>query len=110
MGSVPLPGGRIPGRARVLEMLEPFSGNWNMERLASAPVASVSLKGPARSPVTLSTTAARTFDVARFYGDPARASELLGWRATITVEQGMRRLVAEFADAAREMSEEARLA
>jgi nucleoside-diphosphate-sugar epimerase len=64
----------------------------------------------ARSPVTLSTTAARTFDVARFYGDPTRASELLGWRATINVEQGMKRLVAEFADAASEIGEQARLA
>jgi len=64
----------------------------------------------ARSPVTLSTVAARTFDVARFYGDPARASELLDWRATITIEQGMQRLIAEFADAASEIGEEARLA
>lgn len=64
----------------------------------------------ARSPVTLSTAAARTFDVARFYGDPTRASELLDWRANIAIEQGMQRLVAEFADPASEIGAQARLA
>lgn len=38
----------------------------------------------------------RTFDVARFYGDPRRALELLGWRPTISVSVGLSRLLHEF--------------
>ena len=38
------------GRASVQEMLEPFSDSRSMARLACAPVAKVSWKGPARSP------------------------------------------------------------
>lgn len=37
---------------------------------------------------------ARTFDVARFVGDPGRAAELLGWRAQIPVSTGVPRLIA----------------
>jgi nucleoside-diphosphate-sugar epimerase len=38
----------------------------------------------------------RNFDVARFYGDPARAEALLGWRAQIGIEEGLQRLIADF--------------
>jgi len=38
----------------------------------------------------------RTFDVARFIGDPTRAAEVLGWKAEISVLQGVRRLVRAF--------------
>jgi nucleoside-diphosphate-sugar epimerase len=41
-------------------------------------------------------TAPRGFDVYRFAGDPARAAQLLGWRATIPVEQGFAALAAAF--------------
>jgi nucleoside-diphosphate-sugar epimerase len=54
--------------------------------------------------------APRTFDVARFYGDPSRAGELLGWRTTINIEQGMQRLIAEFAEAECQAHDQARLA
>jgi nucleoside-diphosphate-sugar epimerase len=67
-------------------------------------------RAAARSPITLSIAAPRTFDVARFYGDPSRASELLGWRLTINIEQGMQRLIAEFAEAGCEAHDQARLA
>lgn len=43
---------------------------------------------------------ARSFDVHRFGGDPARAEALLGWRATTTLEQGFAGLVADFRAAA----------
>jgi nucleoside-diphosphate-sugar epimerase len=36
----------------------------------------------------------RTFDVARFYGDPSRAWDVLGWRAAIPLREGVTRLVA----------------
>jgi nucleoside-diphosphate-sugar epimerase len=39
----------------------------------------------------------RDYDVARFVGDPERAQRLLGWRATITIEEGVRELVKRFA-------------
>ena len=36
---------------------------------------------------------ARSFDVAGFCGDPDRADRLLGWRATVPLDQGLARLV-----------------
>lgn len=41
----------------------------------------------------------RTFDVARFIGDPARARGLLDWMATTTIREGMLRLIAAYRDA-----------
>lgn len=38
----------------------------------------------------------RHYDVENFVGDPERASRVLGWRARITVNDGMARLVKEF--------------
>lgn len=43
-----------------------------------------------RSPVHVDPP--RSFDVAGFYGDPMRAEEALGWRATIDLEEGLRRM------------------
>ncbi len=37
--------------------------------------------------------APRDFDVARFYGDPARARMLLGWEARVPLRQGVARLI-----------------
>lgn len=39
----------------------------------------------------------RDFDVARFHGDPARARSLLGWEATVSLRDGLGRLVEDFA-------------
>lgn len=39
---------------------------------------------------------ARGFDVHRFAGDPARAEQLFGWRATTRLEDGFARLAADF--------------
>ncbi len=50
----------------------------------------------AHAPVTFLIAPARTYDVARFYGDPSRAHRLLGWRAEIQIEEGMRRLIDDF--------------
>ena len=38
----------------------------------------------------------RSFDVAKFSGNTARAEELLGWRAAISVQRGMRRLIRDY--------------
>lgn len=38
----------------------------------------------------------RTYDVARFVGDPTRALSLLGWRAARSIEDGVRGLVTAF--------------
>lgn len=38
----------------------------------------------------------RSFDVARFYGDPRRARELLGWSPRIGIGEGLRQLVRDF--------------
>jgi UDP-glucose 4-epimerase len=38
----------------------------------------------------------REYDVARFVGDPARALDLLGWRAAVPLREGIARLVSAF--------------
>jgi nucleoside-diphosphate-sugar epimerase len=38
----------------------------------------------------------RTYDVERFVGDPDRARRVLGWRAQVGIEEGMRRLIEAF--------------
>lgn len=35
----------------------------------------------------------RTFDVSRFFGDPSFAKKILGWKATISLEEGVSRLI-----------------
>jgi nucleoside-diphosphate-sugar epimerase len=47
-------------------------------------------------PVRIIERPSRTFDVCQFYGDPKRAKELLNWQASITIEEGMRRLINQF--------------
>lgn len=39
----------------------------------------------------------RSFDVSHFYGNPARAKELLDWSASVPIEDGIRQLVEAFA-------------
>jgi nucleoside-diphosphate-sugar epimerase len=46
----------------------------------------------------------RTFDVARFYGDPAHAWNVLGWRAAIPLRDGVTRLAADLRQHTVEMS------
>ena len=50
--------------------------------------------GGGRSRIT--EAASRTFDVSHFHGDPSLSHRLLGWRASIRVEEGIRRLVDDF--------------
>lgn len=38
----------------------------------------------------------RNFDVGRFYGDAGKAERLLGWRAQVSLEEGLTRLIADF--------------
>lgn len=38
----------------------------------------------------------RAYDVERFVGDPERAGRILGWRARVGIEEGMRRLIEAF--------------
>lgn len=38
----------------------------------------------------------RSFDVARFYGNPSRAFSLLGWSSCITIEEGLSELISAF--------------
>lgn len=52
----------------------------------------------------------RSFDVARFHGDPSRARELLGWAPRVGLRDGLERLVRDLGDraAAVERGERAR--
>ncbi|WP_225770535.1 NAD-dependent epimerase/dehydratase family protein [Inquilinus sp. Marseille-Q2685] len=54
-------------------------------------------RAAALAPVEIRTAPPRTFDVAHFRGDPTRAEALLGWRAEISVEEGLRRLIHAYA-------------
>ncbi len=38
----------------------------------------------------------RSFDVSRFWGDTSRAQEMLNWKACVTVEEGMHRLINQY--------------
>lgn len=52
----------------------------------------------ARHEVGITPSPSRKFDVSRFYGDASRARELLGWQAEVSLEEGFRQLVDDFAD------------
>jgi UDP-glucose 4-epimerase len=41
----------------------------------------------------------RDYDVSKFIGDPSRAEQLLGWRSSTVLEEGMKRLVEDFRSA-----------
>jgi UDP-glucose 4-epimerase len=57
-------------------------------------LAEIAVKAAGRGRVEL--RPARPYDVRKFVGDPARAAEVLGWRARTTLEDGMARLVRGF--------------
>ena len=63
----------------------------SLRRLAELAVAA----GTGRSALREATP--RGFDVERFWGDPRRARDVLGWEARISLEDGIARLVADFA-------------
>ena len=52
----------------------------------------------AKSGSTVRTAAPRDFDVARFFGCGARASELLGWQPRVGLEEGLTRLIVAFGE------------
>lgn len=43
-------------------------------------------------------TPPRSYDVARFYGDPSRANSLLGWSPQATLRDGLTQLINDFRD------------
>lgn len=49
-----------------------------------------------KSDATVTEAAPRSYDVARFYGNPARAREVLGWASEIPLEVGLMRLIEDF--------------
>lgn len=50
----------------------------------------------AESRATVEFVSPRSFDVARFYGTPARAKELLGWSARVSLRVGLTQLIHDF--------------
>ncbi len=50
----------------------------------------------AKSDAAVTEAVPRSYDVARFYGDPSRARELLGWNPEISLEAGLMRLIEDF--------------
>ena len=49
-----------------------------------------------KSDAAVTEVAPRSYDVARFYGNPARARELLSWAPEISLEAGLTRLIEDF--------------
>jgi UDP-glucose 4-epimerase len=47
----------------------------------------------------------RDFDVARFFGDPGRATALLGWKPQVSLEAGLTRLVHAFREQTQEVGQ-----
>ena len=58
-------------------------------------VASIAIKAAGRGSVEFGSP--RPYDVSAFIGDPARAEQVLGWRTSITLEEGINRMVGCFA-------------
>lgn len=38
----------------------------------------------------------RSFDVSQFWGDPSRARDILNWKACVTIQEGMHRLINQY--------------
>jgi len=49
-----------------------------------------------KSGATIRTATPRDFDVARFFGSPARAKDLIGWQPLIKLDEGVTRLINDF--------------
>jgi nucleoside-diphosphate-sugar epimerase len=47
-------------------------------------------------PTQISLEAPRAFDISEFYGDPARAAAVLGWRTTTSLRAGLSKLIGDF--------------
>jgi nucleoside-diphosphate-sugar epimerase len=47
-------------------------------------------------PIEIVEKPSRTFDVSRFWGDPSRAREWLKWKAAVSLEDGMQRLIDQY--------------
>ncbi|MEO1191590.1 MAG: NAD(P)-dependent oxidoreductase [Pseudomonadota bacterium] len=52
----------------------------------------------ARRPVSIAEAPSRSFDVGRFFGDPERARQLLGWQTTTRLEEGLGALIDAFVE------------
>lgn len=52
----------------------------------------------ARSSLEIEIAPPRNYDVAQFFGDPARARQLLGWQSRIDMESGFAALAADYRD------------
>lgn len=58
-------------------------------------IAQIAQKASAHS-VQIVEAASRSFDVSRFWGDTERSHEMLNWRASVSVEEGMHRLINQY--------------
>lgn len=47
-------------------------------------------------PISILEKPSRSFDVSKFYGDPRKAQEMLNWQASVSIEEGMHRLINQF--------------
>lgn len=91
----------VEGLVRLVELLE--AGERNPPQVHLSPGIGTTLLAAARLAVDCADSVSaivgaphRRYDVSRFVGDPGRAEALLGWRAGITPQQGIARLVSAF--------------
>ena len=91
-------------KARFLKTSAPTTAEGIERYLASGMIRAIRI---GQSGSTIRPAAPREFDVARFFGSPARAKALLGWQPQVRLEEGLTRLIHAFRDAhdAAEMQE-----
>lgn len=91
----------VRGLARMVELM--FDGEKNLPAIHLLPGKGTTLKqaaewaiSAAKSNSCIVASESRTYDVARFFGDPSRAKSILGWQANIQPKQGIEMLVNDF--------------
>ena len=91
----------VRGLARMVELM--FDGENKLPAIHLLPGKGTTLKqaaewaiSAAKSNSCIVASESRTYDVARFFGDPSRAKSILGWQASIQPKQGIEMLVNDF--------------
>jgi nucleoside-diphosphate-sugar epimerase len=95
----------VRGLLALVERLERGAGNLPIVQLVTGRPTTLRrlaeiVRAAGGGPVEVHESPPRPYDVARFWGDPSRSAAVLDWRAGIPIEDGMARLVAEYAAAA----------
>jgi UDP-glucose 4-epimerase len=88
------------GLAGIIELLDRNATLPPIHLLTGRPTTLAELAGTcvelARTSSHVTEAPPRSYDVARFYGDPTRARELIGWTPVVPLRRGLERLMSDF--------------